>query len=217
MVSFSIRILNLFSGIFSLGLLSIIVLQFGFKLSLDNQTLFSQIYEIGFYFYVLDILVRLVTLNRVWPYFRQYKLDLVVLFPFLLMLFDLSFSVLLPFVLMVFIVRRYRHVMSLFNFVRLKPTQSLLGGFVFLIFVGSLILSFPVSSVSGHGVSYVDALFTATSSVCVTGLSTVSVIAHFSLFGQWVILILIQLGGLGIMALSALLDTLRLLMRNLFR
>lgn len=84
---------------------------------------------------------------------------------------------------------------------RCKTSQLLLGGFALLIILGSLVLTLPVCSRSGTFTPYLDALFTATTSVCVTGLVTVSTATHWSLFGQMVILILVQLGGLGVIAI----------------
>ena len=80
---------------------------------------------------------------------------------------------------------------------RITTTQFILLSFVITIMVGSLLLSLPISSASGESVSYVDALFTATTSTCVTGLVTVPTVSTWSTFGQAVILILIQIGGLG--------------------
>ena len=73
--------------------------------------------------------------------------------------------------------------------------------FLILILLGSLLLSLPISSVAGH-VPYVDALFTAASATCVTGLVVVDTGTFWSGFGQAVILMLIQIGGLGIMTFS---------------
>lgn len=72
--------------------------------------------------------------------------------------------------------------------------------FLLLIVVGTVLLLLPGSTTAGIGV--VDALFTATSAVCVTGLAVLDTGTGFTLFGQWVILLLIQAGGLGIMTLS---------------
>lgn len=77
-------------------------------------------------------------------------------------------------------------------------------GFAAAILVGSLLLWLPVSSAKGVHTSYIDALFTATTSVCVTGLVTVPTFSNWSTFGHIVILLLIQLGGLGIVTCSAL-------------
>jgi trk system potassium uptake protein TrkH len=72
-----------------------------------------------------------------------------------------------------------------------------------IILVGSLLLVLPISAQAGKTVSFVDALFMSTSATCVTGLATNSVADDFSLFGQLVILTLIQIGVLGIMTLSS--------------
>lgn len=86
----------------------------------------------------------------------------------------------------------------------MTPAQFILLGFALAIFVGSVILCLPVCSADGSWTPYVDALFTATTSVCVTGLVTVSTAFHWSAFGQVIILILIQLGGMGVVAVMML-------------
>ncbi|MCI8403156.1 MAG: potassium transporter KtrB [Lachnospiraceae bacterium] len=81
-------------------------------------------------------------------------------------------------------------------------TQLIALSFLATIFAGALLLMLPCSSADGRMTAPVDALFTATTSVCVTGLVTVSTMSHWSAFGQVVITVLIQLGGLGIMTVS---------------
>ena len=76
-------------------------------------------------------------------------------------------------------------------------------GFAAVILTGALILMLPISSAKGAWTPFVDSLFTATTSVCVTGLVTVDTGSHWSLFGQVVILLLIQIGGLGVVTLAA--------------
>ena len=71
-------------------------------------------------------------------------------------------------------------------------------GFLGIILIGALILMLPISSASGEITNFFDALFTATTSVCVTGLVTVTTATHWSLFGKIVILCLIQIGGWGV-------------------
>ncbi len=82
------------------------------------------------------------------------------------------------------------------------PARSLVLSFLGLIGVGTIVLAFPVSSKTSW-VGIVDAFFTAVSAVCVTGLATVDTAAAWSPFGQGVVLALCQLGGLGIMVISA--------------
>ena len=83
----------------------------------------------------------------------------------------------------------------------LSTTQIILLSFLIAILVGSALLSLPISSATGEAVPYIDALFTATTSTCVTGLVTVPTVSTWSVFGQVVILILIQIGGLGIITI----------------
>lgn len=85
----------------------------------------------------------------------------------------------------------------------LSSVQIILLGFFGLILLGSLLLSLPISSQTGEPVAYIDALFTATTSVCVTGLVTVPTAFTWSVFGQVVILLLIQIGGLGVVTVMA--------------
>lgn len=73
--------------------------------------------------------------------------------------------------------------------------------FLCVILLGSLLLSLPVSSADGNGVPYLDALFTATTATCVTGLVTVSTASTWSTVGHVIILILIQIGGLGVITI----------------
>ena len=87
---------------------------------------------------------------------------------------------------------------------RLTPYQVLVLGFAMLILSGAFLLTFPIASQSGQGTPFIDALFTATSAVCVTGLVVVDTGTHYSSFGHTVIILLIQAGGLGIMAMSTL-------------
>ena len=85
----------------------------------------------------------------------------------------------------------------------LSTTQIILLSFFVTIMLGSILLSLPISARDGTPVPYLDALFTATTSTCVTGLVTLPTATTWSLFGQVVILILIQVGGLGIITIMS--------------
>lgn len=85
----------------------------------------------------------------------------------------------------------------------LTTTQVIMLSFIAAIAVGSLLLSLPVSAADGKAVPYIDALFTATTATCVTGLVTVTTVSAWSVFGQAIILILIQIGGLGIITIMS--------------
>ena len=86
---------------------------------------------------------------------------------------------------------------------RFHPAQVLALSFIVAIIIGASLLLLPISTTSGH-ISVVDAMFTATSGVCVTGLIVQDTATYFTPFGQIVILFLFQLGGLGIMTFSTL-------------
>ena len=85
-----------------------------------------------------------------------------------------------------------------------RPERLLALGFLLLILLGTALLALPVSGREGRAIGWFDSLFTATSAVCVTGLTAVDTAASFSLFGQIVLLLLIQVGGLGFMVFATL-------------
>ena len=83
----------------------------------------------------------------------------------------------------------------------MSTTQKIMLSFLLVIFLGSILLSLPISTKTGESVSYIDALFTATTATCVTGLVTLPTVTTWSIFGQVVILLLIQVGGLGVITI----------------
>lgn len=91
---------------------------------------------------------------------------------------------------------------------KLSEVQVLALGFFIVIFIGGTILSLPISSASGEATNFLDSLFTATSATCVTGLVTVDTGTHWNLFGQTIIMILIEIGGLGFMSFATFISVL---------
>ncbi|WP_438387655.1 TrkH family potassium uptake protein [Actinopolyspora saharensis] len=85
------------------------------------------------------------------------------------------------------------------------PARVVVAGFAVTILIGTVLLMLPVASTHGQPTSWVTALFTATSAVCVTGLIVVDTPAYWATFGELVVLGLIQVGGIGIMTLASLL------------
>lgn len=85
---------------------------------------------------------------------------------------------------------------------RLTRTQWIAVGFFIIILLGTLLLMLPVSSRESGGTDFLSALFTATSATCVTGLAVVDTYQHWTLFGQLVILLMIQVGGLGFVTIG---------------
>jgi len=86
----------------------------------------------------------------------------------------------------------------------LHPVRIIVLGFVALIIFGSLLLFLPFASKDGRSIPYLNALFTSTSATCVTGLVVYDTYAQFTIFGQLVILLLVQIGGLGFMTVATL-------------
>lgn len=87
----------------------------------------------------------------------------------------------------------------------LNPPKALVLGFAIIILIGTFFLTLPIATVDAKGLPFLDALFTATSATCVTGLVVVDTGDTFSIFGELVILFLIQIGGLGFMTFATLL------------
>lgn len=90
------------------------------------------------------------------------------------------------------------------TFFRMNALQTLALGFAVIILLGTFLLSLPISNRSGQFLPFVDALFTAASATCVTGLVVVDTYVNFTFFGQLVILLLIQIGGLGFMTIAVM-------------
>lgn len=87
---------------------------------------------------------------------------------------------------------------------KLSYSQQIILGFLGVILLGSILLMLPISNVNGVWTSYIDCLFTSVSATCVTGLVVFDTASYWSYFGQFIILLLIQIGGLGVVTISLL-------------
>jgi len=142
-------------------------------------------------------------------YLRENWLDSLLLFSIFLKIVSLragaGFVVLRNVVVLVKVFTRTRKFSNLVRRIRFNAPRAVAFSFAGAILAGTILLTFPTATVDGRGASFLDALFTATSATCVTGLIVKDTPAYFSFFGQIVILILIQAGGLGIMTYSTFL------------
>ena len=86
---------------------------------------------------------------------------------------------------------------------KISTTHIIMLSFLAAILIGTVLLCMPISSANGKATAFIDALFTATTSVCVTGLVVMPTVTSWSIFGQAVILVLIQVGGLGIITIMS--------------
>ena len=89
-------------------------------------------------------------------------------------------------------------------FFKMSPAKYILLSFALLIFIGAFLLCLPISNVNGEWRSFIDALFSSTTSVCVTGLMTIDIATELTLFGEFIVLLLIQIGGLGFVTSASL-------------
>lgn len=147
-------------------------------------------------------------------FFRRYVFSLIIFVPMVITWGDIEFVYWLS------AVHLFSSIISLYekpetapkNFVgtssflfrlKLAPAQVILLSFGGWIILGAFILILPVSAAPGKTIHFIDALFMSTSATCVTGLSSISLPDEFSVFGQMIMLLLAQVGGLGIMTLSS--------------
>lgn len=98
-----------------------------------------------------------------------------------------------------------KKIRSIFSFSTYNPAQLFVMSFAIMILIGTGLFKLPISTVDGRGLSLVDAFFTSTSAVCTTGLAVVDKGTTLTIFGQTVLLVLIQIGGLGIMTMGTIL------------
>ena len=95
--------------------------------------------------------------------------------------------------------------MQLYNRLhKLNTAQIITLGFAGVIILGGLLLWLPFCTAPGYHTSFTDAMFTATTSICVTGLVTVVTATHWTLAGKLIILVLIQIGGVGLISLGSI-------------
>jgi potassium uptake TrkH family protein len=216
------KILQLLNFIIPLLLLlcfGVVIYEFGFKPFWSNQP------KINFWLSLLLIILSIaLTIRVVLEGFAKKKRWVRVLnVSGLLFLFLVTFYILpqkaslhdtttttfliLKLVLYAAVVLAFITELSyFFHFVysrAVNPALLFVGSFAFLILLGSFLLKLPIATY--HGISETNAVFTATSAVCVTGLIVVDTATYFTPFGKFIILSLIQLGGLGIMTLAGIL------------
>jgi len=150
---------------------------------------------------------RDIVIAGLWPKFALAGLGILTLGGAILSFFSDIGLVLLAIRLgfsILWAAQEQRRRADLLGMARLHPARFAVGSFGLASLVGAYLLALPFASASEKSIALVDAFFTATSAVCVTGLVTISTGKDLSMFGQAVVLTLIQIGGLGIMTLSAM-------------
>lgn len=100
------------------------------------------------------------------------------------------------------IFNRFKKISAFFEGITIHPAKTILFSFLSVILTGMILLMLPFTTTSGNSLPVIDALFTATSAVCVTGLIVVDTATAFTFWGKLIILLLVQIGGISIMILS---------------
>jgi len=188
---------------------AVVVLVWGYRIELFGalRWVMNALNPVVILFTLVDVVLGFVSAPAFGAYVRRRWLDLAMLLPILAALIT-GHSVLLLIALRQFLVLtqafyRSRRFAGVISEIRRRPIQLLAISFVLMISLGTVLLTLPAATADGRGAPVVDALFTSTSAVCVTGLIVRDTQFYFSRFGQWIILVLVQLGGLGIMTFSA--------------
>ncbi|MEK9727540.1 MAG: potassium transporter TrkG, partial [Candidatus Margulisiibacteriota bacterium] len=199
--------LNVGSGILSILVYVTLAIEVIFMLNMASFRLFIDVHYYIFLLLFFDSILRLIIRPSKSFGYRRLFLGLLSILPILSYQGVSVFPVDINFgfeqvILLLIAISRVQHLSFLFEPLRSNPTQSFVGGFVLFILLGAVFLMLPMAH--QLPITFMDALFTAASAVCVTGLNVVDVGQHFSTVGQCIILVLIQIGGLGIMTFYAL-------------
>jgi len=198
-------------------------LKYGFHLSdewIQNLLILDEVIAAVF---VITLLVNFLISDKKWQYVKQSPFEFGLLFLFIIsIVLEEIFSIEDPhllirrstshsFIKLYFIIIQIYIIINGFVslaktsekwlFISLNPSRILMISYVIVIIAGVLMLKLPKATYSG--ISWIDAFFTSTSAVCITGLSTLNISRAFTFEGQVIIMLLIQLGGLGIITLTS--------------
>ncbi len=208
--------------------LGTLVYSIGFDLEADEISRIFDWLEILIVIFILDYFIRMLYSFQRIKYISEKRLESVLvaitLFIGLAYLFgiDILYNLFLLFnfadfrAFYEFFIASYLVVLTLIGIanasrvisnVKIKPATTFIASFIFLILIGTFLLMMPAMTTEVGSMSFLSALFISTSASCVTGLSVVTVASYFTFKGQLVILILLQLGGIGIVSFATFFAT----------
>lgn len=217
--------LRVFTGILSLLVVVSILIPIGFHLSPEMVNLNQQLESWILFGFILNFLVRFILTSDRMTYLRRRWFEGIISLLSVLILIDFAISSIgiidflfadsaRPGELFLKFLKGYLLFIVFVKFLQYLPelldkqkntARFLVYSFLSLIAGGTVLLMLPGATVDGQGLLFIDALFTSTSAVCVTGLIVVDTATHFTLFGELVIMGLIQLGGIGIITFATFL------------
>ncbi len=221
-----INIVNISLFFVSVVALISLILEYGFYISEQTAQIIERVNVLIVLYYVLQYFIKLLFTLKKWDYIKTHWFEtaLVVLIiaettfvlhqlgfsQFHKYLTDLNVEALTrltivgaQIVIILTIISGAVRLNRKIAYLRFHPAQTFMLSFFVVIVLGTFLLMLPRAVAPGHTLGWLDALFTATSATCVTGLIVVDTGSHFSLLGQLIILTLIQIGGLGIMTISS--------------
>ncbi|MDX1446040.1 TrkH family potassium uptake protein [Lishizhenia sp.] len=215
LIANTVKLQAYFNFTFVLSIIACITLLFdyGFQKSLDIEINLVVFYQVTLSFGVIAFVLRLLRMAHK-PKIPVFLFDIISTLYTLIIIVNqlvhligvldynflhhdtwLSIAVLLMFI------REFSEIRIQYKRTLLNPAQLFILSFLFIILIGALLLKLPLAT--SQGISFLDAIFTSTSAVCVTGLIVVDTATAFTQFGQTIIMILIQVGGLGILTFAS--------------
>jgi trk system potassium uptake protein len=205
-------ILRIFSILFSIASIGVLIYTYGFYHDLEELKKCFFILNILFFTYVINYLLRLLYsyhriefLNRTW---FEGLLMLIIIFNMVFLHFvemkplNEAYQMLITNYFFVLIIYEFIKISPRINKIKLQPTTTFIVSFLLLIGLGTLLLMLPAATVGTGSMPFIDALFTSTSASCVTGLIVVDTGTYFTYKGHFILLCLIQMGGLGIVTFA---------------
>jgi trk system potassium uptake protein TrkH len=189
-----------------------------FELGFPYRPMVYQVGRIVSAVLIFELLVHIPLYSRLKGYIRDYWQQYIVTGIFiyifnrfsvvrtdnpLIFVYSRIFLALILILIFIKFIIRIERLRDIFRSFRVSPAQIILVSFATIILLGSFLLYLPYSRAEGVELNYIDALFTSTSAVCVTGLIVVDTGTAFSRIGQTFLILLIQTGGLGIMTIAA--------------
>lgn len=214
------RILRICSLVISIVTIACIFCYHGLYITPQVKTLIRWIIHISLCFYVAKYFVQFFYSLHRKDYLKQSWVEFLIILLLILQFvsinvfhidivnahnFENIYLIFIQFYFLIIVLVEMAKMSSTLGKYHLSPPILMVGSFLFLISIGTILLMMP--RMTTNGISFIDALFTATSASCITGLSVVSTSACFTFKGQVVILMLIQLGGMSILSFATFFST----------
>ena len=212
--------LQICSLLISLVTIACIFCYHGLYITQQTKSLIRWMIHASLFFYVIKYFVLLFYSLHRGEYIRQSWVEFLIIIILILQFISVHFFhfdifdaqnfeniylIFIQFYFLIIVLVEIAKMSSSLGKYHLSPPILMVGSFLFLIAIGTFLLKMP--RMTNHGISFIDALFTATSASCITGLSVVSTPETFTFKGQLVILVLIQLGGMSILSFATFFST----------